>query len=220
MEDFGALNLVGRPPAFLGALELMRKSAGCDATVLLQGETGTGKEMAARAIHHFGTRRTFPFIPVNCGALPENLVERALRPCPRRVHRRPRRPSRARRPGARRHADPRDGCPRSCPMHAAGRARSFRYRGRARTPHQDLLPWRAIAVADCSSRAMPGWTGAAEASRTCDRRERPPAAFLTHRAAAVRRDRPGCRGTISRPVHRAMRTWRRPCSNRRCRPGR
>jgi DNA-binding NtrC family response regulator len=53
----------------------MRKSAGCDATVLLQGETGTGKEMAARAIHYLGMRRTFPFIPVNCGALPESLVE-------------------------------------------------------------------------------------------------------------------------------------------------
>jgi DNA-binding NtrC family response regulator len=78
MEDFGELNLVGHSPAFLGALELVRRSAGCDATVLVQGETGTGKELAARAIHYLGTRRTFPFIPVNCGALPDSLIENEL----------------------------------------------------------------------------------------------------------------------------------------------
>jgi DNA-binding NtrC family response regulator len=78
MEDFGELNLVGHSPAFLGALELVRRSAGCDATVLVQGETGTGKELVARAIHYLGTRRTFPFIPVNCGALPDSLVENEL----------------------------------------------------------------------------------------------------------------------------------------------
>ena len=78
MENFGELNLVGHAPAFLGALELVRRSAGCDATVLVQGETGTGKELVARAIHYLGTRRTFPFIPVNCGALPDSLVENEL----------------------------------------------------------------------------------------------------------------------------------------------
>ncbi len=78
MEHFGDLNLVGNSPVFLHALELVRKSAGCDATVLLQGETGTGKELAARAIHYLGARRTFPFIPVNCGALPDTLVENEL----------------------------------------------------------------------------------------------------------------------------------------------
>jgi DNA-binding NtrC family response regulator len=78
MEHFGELNLVGNSPAFLDALELMRKSAACDATVLLQGETGTGKELAARAIHYLGARRKFPFVPVNCGALPDTLVENEL----------------------------------------------------------------------------------------------------------------------------------------------
>jgi DNA-binding NtrC family response regulator len=44
----------------------------------VQGETGTGKELAARAIHYLGDRRSFPFIPVNCGALPDSLIENEL----------------------------------------------------------------------------------------------------------------------------------------------
>src|SRR2546427_4824944 len=78
MEDFAELNLVGHSPAFLDALELTRRFAACDATVLVQGETGTGKELVARAIHYLGARRNFPFIPVNCGALPDSLVESEL----------------------------------------------------------------------------------------------------------------------------------------------
>ena len=78
MEDFAEFNLVGHSPAFLQVLELTRRFAGCDATVLLQGETGTGKELVARAIHYVGARRDFPFIPVNCGALPDSLVESEL----------------------------------------------------------------------------------------------------------------------------------------------
>ena len=78
MEDFAEFNLVGHSPAFLQVLELTRRFAGCDATVLLQGDTGTGKELVARAIHYLGARRDFPFIPVNCGALPDSLVESEL----------------------------------------------------------------------------------------------------------------------------------------------
>ena len=78
MEDFAELNLVGHSPAFLDALELTKRFAACDATVLVQGETGTGKELIARAIHYLGARRNFPFIPVNCGALPDTLVESEL----------------------------------------------------------------------------------------------------------------------------------------------
>src|SRR5258708_26329967 len=78
MGDFGKLNLVGNSPAFLHVLELTKRFAGCDATVLVQGETGTGKELVARAIHYLGVRRDFPFIPVNCGALPDSLVENEL----------------------------------------------------------------------------------------------------------------------------------------------
>ena len=78
MEDFAEFNLVGHSPAFLEVLELTKRFSGCDATVLLQGETGTGKELVARAIHYLGARRDFPFIPVNCGALPDSLVESEL----------------------------------------------------------------------------------------------------------------------------------------------
>src|SRR6267378_2140859 len=78
MEDFAGLNLVGQSPAFLEVLELTKRFSGCDATVLVQGETGTGKELIARAIHYLGARRNFPFIPVNCGALPDTLVESEL----------------------------------------------------------------------------------------------------------------------------------------------
>ncbi|MGZ8156536.1 MAG: sigma-54 interaction domain-containing protein [Burkholderiales bacterium] len=78
MEDFSELNLVGRSAPFLSALALIRKFATCDATALIQGETGTGKELAARAIHYLGERRAFPFVAVNCGALPDSLVENEL----------------------------------------------------------------------------------------------------------------------------------------------
>jgi two-component system, NtrC family, response regulator GlrR len=73
MENFDELKLVGRSPAFLAVLELTRRFAACDATVLVQGETGTGKELVARAIHYLGARRSFPFIPVNCGAHPDSV---------------------------------------------------------------------------------------------------------------------------------------------------
>ena len=78
MENFDQFKLVGRSPAFLEVLGLIRRFAVCDATVLVQGETGTGKELVARAIHYLGARRSFPFIPVNCGALPDTLVENEL----------------------------------------------------------------------------------------------------------------------------------------------
>jgi two-component system, NtrC family, response regulator GlrR len=71
-------NLVGSSSAFLASVELIRRVAACDATVLIQGETGTGKELAARAIHYLGARRDAPFVPINCGAIPESLVENEL----------------------------------------------------------------------------------------------------------------------------------------------
>ena len=77
-DDFTRLNLIGRSPSFLAALLLIKKYAACDATVLIEGETGTGKELAARAIHYLSRRRNLPFIPLNCGAIPENLVESEL----------------------------------------------------------------------------------------------------------------------------------------------
>ncbi len=71
-------NLVGRSPRLREAFALLEKAAGLDITVLLMGETGTGKELAARAIHYHSARRERRFVPVNCGALPPDLVESEL----------------------------------------------------------------------------------------------------------------------------------------------
>jgi sigma-54 specific flagellar transcriptional regulator A len=58
--------------------DLVRKVADCDSTILLNGETGTGKGMVARAIHQNSKRKNKPFISINCGAIPENLLESEL----------------------------------------------------------------------------------------------------------------------------------------------
>ena len=78
MNEFAHLNLIGQSPLFLAQLALIKTYATCDATVLIEGETGTGKELAARAIHYLGRRRDLPFIGLNCGALPDTLVESEL----------------------------------------------------------------------------------------------------------------------------------------------
>jgi two-component system, NtrC family, response regulator GlrR len=71
-------SLIGCSPAFQEAVHLIRHIAETDAPVLVEGETGTGKEVAARAIHYSGARQDRPFVAVNCGALPEHLVENEL----------------------------------------------------------------------------------------------------------------------------------------------
>jgi DNA-binding NtrC family response regulator len=78
VEDLACLNFVGASRPFLEGVELIRKYARSSATVLIFGESGTGKELAARAIHYLSARRDLPFVPVNCGALPEQLVESEL----------------------------------------------------------------------------------------------------------------------------------------------
>jgi DNA-binding NtrC family response regulator len=77
-EGFIDFNMVGNSPSFVRVLNQIKKIAGCDASVLIEGETGTGKEMAARAIHYLSRRRDHPFIPVNCGAIPDTLLENEL----------------------------------------------------------------------------------------------------------------------------------------------
>jgi DNA-binding NtrC family response regulator len=72
------LNLIGRSPAFVEAVGDLRRMAQCNAPVVISGETGTGKELVARAIHYLGPRAGGPFVPVNCGALPDHLVENEL----------------------------------------------------------------------------------------------------------------------------------------------
>lgn len=78
MEELSRFNLVGKSPAFTETVRRIHRMAQLDATVLIAGETGTGKELAARAIHYLGVRTDKPFVPVNCGALPESLVESEL----------------------------------------------------------------------------------------------------------------------------------------------
>jgi DNA-binding NtrC family response regulator len=77
-DAFERLNLLGDSPPFRETLRIIGRLAGVDATVLIQGETGTGKELAARALHYLSPRRDYPFVPVNCGALPDNLLESEL----------------------------------------------------------------------------------------------------------------------------------------------
>jgi len=70
--------IIGRSPVFLEALERAEKVAPTDATVLLLGETGTGKELFARRIHELSKRAKGPFVPVNCASIPEPLLEAEL----------------------------------------------------------------------------------------------------------------------------------------------
>ncbi len=71
-------NLVGSSPAMQEVYDLIRRVKDTRISCLITGETGTGKEMIARAIHFSGVRADHPFVAVNCGAIPENLVESEL----------------------------------------------------------------------------------------------------------------------------------------------
>jgi two-component system, NtrC family, response regulator GlrR len=77
-ERFGLHQLIGESQAFRVALQKIPLIAQCDAQVLISGETGTGKEMCARAIHYLSPRTRQPFAPVNCGAIPTELIENEL----------------------------------------------------------------------------------------------------------------------------------------------
>lgn len=70
--------IVGSSVALLATLAQIRRIAASEAPVLIEGETGSGKELAARAVHYWGPRNTGPFVPVNCGALPDQLLEAEL----------------------------------------------------------------------------------------------------------------------------------------------
>ncbi|MEN6624830.1 MAG: sigma-54 dependent transcriptional regulator [Candidatus Sumerlaeia bacterium] len=71
-------NIVGQSPSMLQLDQLIRTVADSDSTILVLGESGTGKELVARAIHYNSDRSNQPLIPVNCGAIPEELLESEL----------------------------------------------------------------------------------------------------------------------------------------------
>ena len=70
--------IVGRDPKILSLLDVVNRIADSPATVLVEGETGTGKELVARALHYQSARRDRPFVAINCAAIPDNLLESEL----------------------------------------------------------------------------------------------------------------------------------------------
>lgn len=70
--------MIGQSESFLAAMRLINRIAEYDVPVLIEGETGTGKELAARRIHYKGARQKKPFVPINCGAIPDSLIENEL----------------------------------------------------------------------------------------------------------------------------------------------
>lgn len=87
-DDSWRKSIVTRSPLMLRLLEQARMVAQSDVSVLINGQSGTGKEIFAQAIHNASPRSNKPFVAINCGALPEQLLESGIRPCARRFYRR------------------------------------------------------------------------------------------------------------------------------------
>jgi two-component system, NtrC family, response regulator HydG len=77
-ERFGFEGVIGNSPQMLDVVNRLQRIAPTDATVLIQGETGTGKELVAKAIHQNSPRKKRPFVPLNCAALSEHILESEL----------------------------------------------------------------------------------------------------------------------------------------------
>src|SRR5215472_9352973 len=77
-RKYGFEEIIGSSPVLLEALDVAARMAASDATVLISGETGTGKELVAKAIHMRSNRRDRPFMTINCGAIPRELLESEL----------------------------------------------------------------------------------------------------------------------------------------------
>jgi DNA-binding NtrC family response regulator len=77
-ERFGIDGIIGRTPVMMQMFELLKTVAATPSTILITGETGTGKELAARAIHDASPRRSQRFVALNCSAIPETLLEAEL----------------------------------------------------------------------------------------------------------------------------------------------
>lgn len=77
-KNFTISNVIGNSPKMRKVFEVVERVAKTDVTVLIEGESGTGKELIAKGIHFAGNRQTKPFIAINCGAIPETLIEAEL----------------------------------------------------------------------------------------------------------------------------------------------
>ena len=77
-KEFRLENVIGDSPQMRAVLNLVGRVSRSDATVLISGESGTGKELVAKGIHFSGKRKDQPFIPINCAAIPESLIEAEL----------------------------------------------------------------------------------------------------------------------------------------------
>lgn len=78
VEKYGFSEIVGKSQAMKDVYDIIRKVSDTRTTVLITGESGTGKELVARSLHYSGSRKERPFVAVNCGAMPENLIESEL----------------------------------------------------------------------------------------------------------------------------------------------
>jgi DNA-binding NtrC family response regulator len=77
-SKFGLPRIIGRSEKIINVAQIVKKVAPTKTTVLLIGESGTGKELFARAIHNLGNRKHYPFVPINCAAIPRDLLESEL----------------------------------------------------------------------------------------------------------------------------------------------
>ncbi|MDZ4678595.1 MAG: sigma-54 dependent transcriptional regulator [Oligoflexia bacterium] len=77
-KEFNIESIIGKSPAMFELFDLVKRVAPATANVLVKGESGSGKELVAKAIHNLGSRKKAPFIPINCTAIPEQLLESEL----------------------------------------------------------------------------------------------------------------------------------------------
>ena len=78
MKDYSFGELIGKSSKMKNIFELIKNASNTEANVLITGESGTGKELIAKAVHEYSNRKNSIFVPINCGALPENLIESEL----------------------------------------------------------------------------------------------------------------------------------------------
>jgi DNA-binding NtrC family response regulator len=78
VNDPAFFSMIGRSKKILNVFDLIKKYSNSNANVLIEGESGTGKELVSRAIHLNSSRKNFPFVAINCSAIPENLLENEL----------------------------------------------------------------------------------------------------------------------------------------------